>query len=207
MPNRIAERVQARMNALNLNSAETSRRAGLGRTSVHDLISGRKQTIEAGALISLARALETTPEYLMGEDDVVARRAVGEIPVVGIAELGAWRSSDAPMVPRAVAVHESMADATAYLVRGNGAEAVGIHDSSIVIAVKRDVIKHGDVVVCRQRRDELVETSIRQAQITDIGMMLVAPTLGLKVAALPESAVEILGVVVRAIILFHSQII
>ena len=162
--------------------------------------------MEAHHLMSLARALETTPEFLMGESEVQARSGKGEIPVVGIAELGAWRSSEPVPSQRTVTVHESMADAKAYMVRGPGADAVGIHDTSIVVVEQRPTINHGDIVVCSQRRDELVETSIRQVQITPEGMLLIAPTTGPKVAPITESAVEILGVVVRAILLFHNKI-
>lgn len=203
---KIAERVQTRMDALRLNSAEASRRAGLGRTSVHDLISGRKQTMEGHALISLARALETTPEFLLGEDEVVARTHKGEIPVVGIVELGAWRAADDAPASRFVAVHESMSDDVAYLVRGDGAMGVGIHDSSIVIVARGGEFRHGDIVVCQQQRDDLIETSIRQVHVGDRKPMFVAPTLGKSVPPLGQLEANVIGVVVRAVLLFHSQV-
>ena len=55
------------MDAVGLNQSQLARAADLKQPSIGRLISG--QTRESGKLLELARALQTTPEYLTGETD------------------------------------------------------------------------------------------------------------------------------------------
>ena len=55
------------MEALGLNQSQLARLADLKQPSIGRLITG--QTRESGKLLELARALQTTPEYLTGETD------------------------------------------------------------------------------------------------------------------------------------------
>lgn len=63
----IAERISERMKALNLTQTALARLAGISQPSVAHLVKGRA----AGStqLHKIARALQTTPEYLTGETD------------------------------------------------------------------------------------------------------------------------------------------
>lgn len=71
-----SERIAALIKARGLNQSEVARRVGISQPSIGRLITG--ETRESGKLLELARALETTPEYLVGETDDPSVDAVGE---------------------------------------------------------------------------------------------------------------------------------
>ena len=75
-PLTVGERVQARIAELHTNSTEVASKAGLERTFVYDLISGRKKTVTAEALVLLAKALGCLPEELVGMAGDIERKSV-----------------------------------------------------------------------------------------------------------------------------------
>lgn len=98
----MAEIVGGRLEALikdrGTNQSEVARASGMTQPSIGRLISG--ETKETGKLLELARALRTTPEYLVGETDdpdlsglqdrhqsylgKAAAAAAGEVEIIGI---------------------------------------------------------------------------------------------------------------------------
>lgn len=95
----LKERVQQRLEALNISHWEASRRAGRHRNFVYDLLEDRKQTPRQKTIRALARALECSVEYLTGASadigepplDTSEPEEAGGLPVVGTIEEGAWR--------------------------------------------------------------------------------------------------------------------
>jgi SOS-response transcriptional repressor LexA len=91
----IKARIQHRMTAANTNAAATSRLARLGNTAVHDILSGKNKNPSVPMLLAIARALDTTLGYLVGEEEFPGvdptRSEAAAIPIVGIAETGAFR--------------------------------------------------------------------------------------------------------------------
>lgn len=63
----LGERIEERMQALGLSQAELARRANVPQTTMNGLIRGSSRTTPH--LIRIARVLETTPAFLMGETD------------------------------------------------------------------------------------------------------------------------------------------
>lgn len=63
----IGERVAKRIEDLRTSQSEVARASRMTQPSIARLISG--ETRETGKLLELARALQTTPEYLVGETD------------------------------------------------------------------------------------------------------------------------------------------
>src|SRR5262245_12948974 len=82
-----------------MSHAQLSRRAGPGQTAVNDIMSGRNRSPSNRAVEKLAAALGTGVEQLITRRE--ARRAApapgatDAIPLVGIAEAGAWRAAPA----------------------------------------------------------------------------------------------------------------
>lgn len=102
----LAERVQTRLDALDLGPVEAATKAGLERTYIRDIIKPNgKQTVTARLMPKLAAALQTTPAYLNGETDDPApdapspgpsevRRSTQElitVPKAGRVEAGEFR--------------------------------------------------------------------------------------------------------------------
>lgn len=63
----LGERIEERLKVLRLSQAELARRADVPQTTMNGLIRGNSRTTPH--LIRIARELETTPAFLMGETD------------------------------------------------------------------------------------------------------------------------------------------
>lgn len=63
----LTTRIKYRMNELGMNPAQVSKAAGFAPTFVRDLLEGRKKSMRADSLQSLAEALKVTPAWLNGE--------------------------------------------------------------------------------------------------------------------------------------------
>jgi transcriptional regulator with XRE-family HTH domain len=85
-----------------------SRQAGLGDTYVNDVLSGKNASPSIPAIQSIARALDTSIAFLVGEtghqDSAPAPHSIAAIPMIGIVEVGAFRkpqaNSNFPLVER-----------------------------------------------------------------------------------------------------------
>lgn len=69
MENKLQERVEALMASRGIGPSETARLAGLDDTFIKDLRRGKKRQILPENLFKLARGLNTTMEFLIGESD------------------------------------------------------------------------------------------------------------------------------------------
>ncbi len=63
----LGERIEERLKVLRLSQAELARRADVPQTTMNGLVRGSSRTTPH--LIRIARELETTPAFLMGETD------------------------------------------------------------------------------------------------------------------------------------------
>jgi transcriptional regulator with XRE-family HTH domain len=69
MANALKDKVQSRLEALNISPFEAAARMGKSRTYVYDIIKGNKTSVRGASLDALADALETTSTWLMSGDD------------------------------------------------------------------------------------------------------------------------------------------
>lgn len=66
----LQDRVKNLLALRNLSQAEATRRAGFKNTAfINDIVSGKKQSVRGPALLALAEALDTTPDYLSAKTD------------------------------------------------------------------------------------------------------------------------------------------
>lgn len=63
----LSDRIEARLEELGMKQAELGRRAGIPQSTVNTMI--RRGRRSSPHLMSIARALKTTPAYLLGETD------------------------------------------------------------------------------------------------------------------------------------------
>lgn len=63
----LAQRIQARIEALGISQSELARRAGVPQTTVNSLVRGQRRSTPH--IVRLAQVLQTTPAYLAGETD------------------------------------------------------------------------------------------------------------------------------------------
>lgn len=76
MPNIVSERIRSRLEALGKNPSSVALEAGLGRSSVRDIITGRVSSSRLDTLRRLTGPLECTLDYLTGDSDDPAKDGV-----------------------------------------------------------------------------------------------------------------------------------
>jgi SOS-response transcriptional repressor LexA len=88
------------MAQLNTNAAAVSRKANLGTTAIHDILSGKNRKPSYDVLCAIANALDCDVGYLIGEQRPPRmpqrHERVAPIPVIGIVEAGAFRPMHEP---------------------------------------------------------------------------------------------------------------
>ena len=65
MQNRVGERLRSRIEALGISQAEAARRCGLSAPRFNNYVAGRRPP-DVNTLMDMARALNTTTDYLLG---------------------------------------------------------------------------------------------------------------------------------------------
>lgn len=90
MNNGMRKRIQDRLTALGISAADASKKAGMGKDFIRDMM--RKDTRPgADSLSRLAKTLKTSPDYLLYGEDSPPRLEVEGLPVVGVIEAGQFR--------------------------------------------------------------------------------------------------------------------
>lgn len=160
MTTELQNRVEERMRYLGLKAAPLAKKAGLGESFVRDILRGKTAVPKADNLARLARALETTPDALLGSTVTGANHAglsdelpggvlltSSPLPFGGEVRAGGFFSADeyfsqdninfevpASIVrnpnPKFAKVHQF-----AWLVHGDSMDLVGISDGMWVVAV------------------------------------------------------------------------
>jgi len=80
----VGARIKDRMRQLGLTQVALAQRVGLSQPTIGRIING--ETRETTKLIELAQALETTPEYLVGDDEVAGHVPSAQAPAVAASE-------------------------------------------------------------------------------------------------------------------------
>lgn len=84
-------RIQSRLEALDMTSANAALMAGLQKNFIYDFLAGKKDAVASSALVPIARQLECDVEYLLGTQDEPHRITATPLPFIGKIEAGAWR--------------------------------------------------------------------------------------------------------------------
>lgn len=205
MPERLRERIRARLEALGINPFEAARRAEVERSYVNDLLIGKKSSMRQAQLAKVAQALECDPDYLIGLQSMPrmgdAPNGIG-VELEGVIEPGVWREPEAavsrftipfPPDPRYPPHRQHW-----FLVRGDSLAKIGLLDGSIIEAVDGIPARNGDVAVLRRTHATgAIQTSVHLRQ--DDAW---APVPGAEIAASPavlhDDDVTLVGLVVLA---------
>lgn len=91
----LISRIEERIAAKKSNAKAVSLKAGLGATAAYDIIAKKNKKPSVPVIRAIARALDTTVAYLTGDSnnpEIGEHRELAPIPVIGIAEAGAFRA-------------------------------------------------------------------------------------------------------------------
>ena len=178
----LIDRLQRLLNERAISARALSRQAGLGDTYVNDVLSGKNASPSIPAVQAIAKALDTSIAYLVGEtghqDSVAAPHAIAAIPVVGIVEVGAFRKlqahSDFPLVERPLS--QSYPDARHFVLTVGDASGAASKDAPILpgtevlcvdMADAGLQVESGRIYATRRTLDggQTYETIIRRAMV------------------------------------------
>lgn len=82
-------RVQERLDALDIGPITAATAGGLSRDFISDILNGKKRSVRGDKLAQLATALNTTPEYLLGQAGTASGGARSPtVPLVGYVGAG-----------------------------------------------------------------------------------------------------------------------
>lgn len=213
--------VERRLEELGISPPEASRRGGLDRGFVADIVYGRKKSVSHEQLPRLAAALDCSVGYLVGETDN-PQGFRNELDIEGVVEAGVWRLQTAPpQLPKLplVGAPNPLGRQIAFLVRDDGADLLGITDGMVVVGIRYDDarafgrhLRTGDVVVVRQVRDDGAEfsTSIREVVLGDDGTAaLELRSRRIEVPAIPfheggdNHHIDVMALVTRGVKVFN----
>jgi transcriptional regulator with XRE-family HTH domain len=148
--NVLLDRLQRLLAEREISARALSRQAGLGDTYVNDVLTGKNASPSIPAVQAIAKALDTSIAYLVGEtaqQDSAAAHAIAAIPVIGIIEVGAFRkpqaNSNFPLVERPLS--QSYPDARHFVLT--------VGDASMGAASKDGPILPGMEVLCVDMAD------------------------------------------------------
>lgn len=164
MENPMRARIRERLDALGINEYEAATRAGFQRSYLYEFLTGKKDSIRIQNLEKIAKALDTTVEFLNGKAE--AAIAGTSLPLSGICEHDAWRTSPAVPVGTVAVPPDArypIGAQTAWLVRGDHFAPLGIPDGAIVIAVRGVKPRPGDYALVRRKDGQKTEISIAPA--------------------------------------------
>ncbi|MCZ8098169.1 MAG: helix-turn-helix transcriptional regulator [Burkholderiales bacterium] len=181
------DRVEERVKALGLNPFDLAVRHGLNRHFIHDILNGKKLSVQARNMRKLAEALRCSPDYLTGKADTPGAPALPPPPlpayppskfvtVIGECEAGTFRNlrimaaRPKRTIPVALDPRLPASDQGAFLVLDGSLEASGVMRGMFLIcatpaAYERSigpVSGGGVVVVQRTRTTGEVEVTARE---------------------------------------------
>ena len=179
--NVLVDRLQKLLNERVISARALSRQAGLGDTYVNDVLSGKNASPSIPAVQAIAKALDTSIGYLIGEtgqDGVAAPHAIAAMPVIGIVEVGAFRKPQAnanfPLVERPLS--QSYPDARHFVLTVGDASGAASKDGPILPGMEvlcvdmADAglqVESGRIYATRRTLDggQTYETIIRRAMV------------------------------------------
>jgi transcriptional regulator with XRE-family HTH domain len=168
MENYLRNRIRERLDALGMNAFAAAKAAGLERTFLSELLSGKKSSIRQGRIPAIADVLDCDAEYLTGVQDeprkkgLSVTRGAENVPVAGVCKPGVWRPIAAhyPSVPVAADPRFPTAQQAVYICRGDAAAALGISDGDMILTVSDAQWSEGDIVVVRRLRSRGTEQEL-----------------------------------------------
>jgi hypothetical protein len=182
-------RVQRRLSELAITPAQATRRGGLTRTLIYDILDGTRAHVRTDTALKLAEALDCDVSYITGEQTLPRRngfdapqqpQAISQVRVVGEIAAGVWHESAAigvydpdlpadtdryPPVPAVVDDRYRGFKQLAVKVNGTSVNKV-IPDGFFAVFVPywevRGEPRDGDLVVVERRRGGLHEGTIKR---------------------------------------------
>ena len=151
----IGERIRQRRLELNMSQDELAKKVGYKSRSSINKIEGDGRGLPQTKIVSFAKALETTPSYLMGWTDESSKLPAypnihpvtkRTLPVLGEVACGEPRFMNEEIESYADELEGIHAD---YVLVAHGDSMIGarIHDGDLVFVKKQEEVENGEIAV------------------------------------------------------------
>lgn len=158
----IGERIRLRREALRLSQNDLAQRMGYKTKSSIAKIEMDASGLPQSKLVQIARALETTPGYLLGWDDEVKNNlSLRQIPIVGVVTAGTPIERIEDHYGMEAIPDSWTGEYFALKIKGDSMEPK-ISDGDIVIVRKQEDAEDGEIVIAAVNGDEATCKRLRK---------------------------------------------
>lgn len=166
MSDLIRSRIRERLETLKIGPVTAAKIAGLGHTYLRDFLSGKTRSVTTPKLELIAKALDTTPQYLMGDAQSPGVPQIRKtMPVRGRAAasaIGAENIIEDPIEWMPVPVGMAgVRDGYALLVEGDSMKPL-YRPRDPIFVHPRQPVSHGDIIVIQEERDGAIYASVKE---------------------------------------------
>ena len=158
----VSDRLKKRRLELGLSAAQVGERVGKNKTTIYRYENGEIEKVPYSIIVPLAKALHTTPEYLMGweeqNDDVMRQlekdghitplslSGTHKVPLLGTIACG----NPIEAIERTgefIDLSDAIKGDFALKCKGNSMVNARIYDGDIVVCRKQDMVQNGEIAV------------------------------------------------------------
>ena len=212
----VGERVKARREELGMSVDTLAEKIGKNRATVYRYEGKGITNMPIGVLIPLAKALSTTPAYLIGwaEDKITPitskpksiETSIGtpynpkihEIPILGRIAAGLPLYAEEHIEGYTYTEHNGGAEYFALKVKGDSMNAALINDGSMIIVRKQPEVDNGAIAVVRVDKDDATVKRFRKdGNIVQLIPQSYNPEHQTQIYDLEKTHIEVIGKVVE----------
>jgi len=202
----ISQKILQLMTEKDVSYGELSKRTGIPKSALQRYATGETPKIPLDRIELIAKALNTTPEHIMGWDNSAEIGGIvkitGFIPVYGEIPAGVPAFEEERIIDYVSTSYTHPEDYFALKVKGDSMINAGIPDGARVTLHKQNCAESGDVIACRIKNEEVTLKRFRQRGDTVI-LMPENPAyepIIVSVKDFEDGAAQILGVVKEIVI-------
>ena len=209
----LGKRIRKRREELNISQDVLAKRLGYkSRSSINKIELGLND-ITQSRIVAIAKALNTTPAYLMGWEDtpqieektnsvdntpIPYNPIIHKIPILGRVSAGLPLYAEEHIEGYTYTEHNGGAEYFALKVKGDSMNAALINDSSMIIVRRQPEVENGQIAVVRVGKDDATVKRFRKdGNIVQLIPQSYNPEHQMQIYDLNDTEIEIIGRVVE----------
>lgn len=208
----VGERMRLRRKELGMNADDVAAKIGKDRATVYRYEGNEIENMPVGVLEPLAKALSTSPSYLMGWEDSNSKKiiplnqevgtpynpVVHEIPILGRIAAGLPIYAEQNIEDYTYTDRNGGAEYFALRVKGDSMNAANIPNGSTIIVRKQPEVDNGEIAVVQVDKDDAtVKRYKKEGHIVQLVPQSYNPDHQIQIYDLKNTEVEVIGKVVE----------
>jgi len=206
----IGKKIKKRRIEMHLTMNEVAKKTGVSEATVSRWESGDIANMRRDKIVSLAKALQVSPSYIMGWDEAEQTEPnppVHKIPILGTIAAGLPLYAEQNIEDYTYTDHNHGAEYFALKVKGDSMNALSINDGSVIIARRQSDVENGELaVVIVNGENATVKRFKRDGHIVQLIPQSFNPIHQIQIYDLKKDDIRIIGKVVECKIDFQEPI-